>query len=63
MGPIVAQVWVQMSHENGVVTMVTKLNPSWTHIEKFKLYIHLRSLNASLFGEGMGVKSMESRSP
>jgi hypothetical protein len=28
MGPIVAQVWVQLTYYNSVVTMVTKLNPS-----------------------------------
>jgi hypothetical protein len=29
---IVAQVYVQLSHEKGVVTMVTTRNPSWYHI-------------------------------
>jgi hypothetical protein len=28
-----ARVWVQLSHENGVLSMVTKLNASCSHIE------------------------------
>jgi hypothetical protein len=31
-GPIDAQVRVQLSQENGVVTMGNKLNPSWSHV-------------------------------
>jgi hypothetical protein len=33
MGPTVAQVWVQLSHENGVVSVITKLNPSYSQVD------------------------------
>jgi hypothetical protein len=29
MVPSVTQVWIQLSHKNGVVTTVTKLNSLW----------------------------------
>jgi hypothetical protein len=32
-GPIVAQVWVQLSRENGVVIMVSIRDPSWSHVD------------------------------
>jgi hypothetical protein len=32
MGPDVAKEWVQLSHENGVVSTVIILNTSWSHI-------------------------------
>jgi hypothetical protein len=33
MGRIVAQAWVQLSHENDVVTMVTNCNSLCSHID------------------------------
>jgi hypothetical protein len=33
MEPITAQVLLQLLHENGVVTMVTKTKPSWYHAD------------------------------
>jgi hypothetical protein len=39
MGPIVAQVWLQVLHKNGLVSMVTKLNPSWSNVDWCK-YLH-----------------------
>jgi hypothetical protein len=43
MGPFVTEE-VQLLHENGMVTMVTKLNP-WSHVNCYKFYVHLRTLN------------------
>jgi hypothetical protein len=57
MEPIVAEVWVQLSQEC-VVTMVTEVNPSWSHDDWRKFCIHLRSLNFRHFGivEATGFK-------
>jgi hypothetical protein len=44
MRPIVVKVWVQLSHGNGVVTMVTSLNSSWSHFYWCKFCIHLRNV-------------------
>jgi hypothetical protein len=33
MGPIVAQMLVQLSHVNGVFTMLTEPNSSWSHVD------------------------------
>jgi hypothetical protein len=62
---IVAQVWVQQSYENSVVTMATKLSPSWSRVDWCKLFIHLRSLIVRHFGiiEATGLKIMALRSP
>jgi hypothetical protein len=46
MGHIFAQVWVQVSLENGVVIMVTKFSRSWPHVDWCNFCIHLRSLIA-----------------
>jgi len=45
-----AQVWVQMSHDNSMVSMVTELNVSSSNIDWLKITIHLRSLNVLHFG-------------
>lgn len=45
---IVAQVWVQLSYENGVITMISNLQPSSSHVDRRKFCIHLRSLSAIL---------------
>jgi hypothetical protein len=45
MGPIVIQVLLQLSHENGLVTMVSKFNTSCFYVDWCKFYIHLRYLN------------------
>jgi hypothetical protein len=29
---IFAQIWVQLSHQNGVATIVTSVNSSWHHV-------------------------------
>jgi hypothetical protein len=62
--PIVAQAWIQLSHENGVVSVVNKLNSLWPGVGWFKFCIHLRSLNFRHFGtvEGTRLKIMASRS-
>jgi hypothetical protein len=44
MGPIVAQVSFQLSRMNSMVTMVTKLDPSWSQADWCKI-IHLASFN------------------
>jgi hypothetical protein len=64
MEPIVAQVCVQLSQENGMVAMVTRLSPSWYHSDWCKFAIHLRSLNVHHFAtvETMGLKIMALRS-
>jgi hypothetical protein len=58
MGPTVAQVLVQLSHENGVVTVETKRNPPWSIVVWGKFCVHLRSLNFHHFGtiEATGLK-------
>jgi hypothetical protein len=62
-GLIVTEVWVKLSHENGVVTMVSKLNPSLSNVKWCKFYIHLRSLNVChVLVEAMGLRIMASRS-
>jgi hypothetical protein len=48
------QLWDALLHkygfnENGVVSMVTSLNPSCCHIYWLKFFIHLRSLNIHYF--------------
>jgi hypothetical protein len=60
-----ARVWVQLSHENGVLSMVTKFNASCSHVEWCKFYIHLRSLNIRHFGmvEATRLKILASRPP
>jgi hypothetical protein len=45
MGHIVAHVWLQLSHENGLVTMVEKPNSSWSDVGWYKFCIHLRIMN------------------
>jgi hypothetical protein len=42
MGPITAQIWVKLSHENG---MVTRHNYIWFHVDWLKFQIHPRSFN------------------
>jgi hypothetical protein len=49
MGPVVTQVWVQLSHEKGAVTMVTSLNCSWSHTDRCKFFSHHSSLNVRHF--------------
>jgi hypothetical protein len=65
MGHIVTQLglWIQLSHENSVVFMETKLNRHVSALRS-KVCIHLRSLNIRHFGtvETMRLKSMASRS-
>jgi pantothenate synthetase len=34
MGPIIAHVWVKLSHKNGVITVVTKLSSSVCHDDR-----------------------------
>jgi hypothetical protein len=62
--PIVAQAWIQLSHENCVVSMVNKLNSLWPGFDWYKFCIHLRSFNFRHFGtvEGTRLKIMASRS-
>jgi hypothetical protein len=48
MGPNVAQVWVEQSHDNCVVTTVTIRNPLWSNVEWRKFCIHFRSLNFAI---------------
>jgi hypothetical protein len=48
MGPFVAQV-IQLSHKNGLDTMVTKLNPCESKADWCRFCIHLRSLNLRHF--------------
>jgi hypothetical protein len=62
--PVVAQVWLQLSHENDLVAMVTRLNLSHSHAYWSKLNIHLRSLNARRFKivKAMGLQFMASTS-
>jgi len=59
MKPTVEQVWSQLLHESGVLSMVTKLYPSCSHADWYKFRIHLRSLNALHFGtvEATGLKT------
>jgi hypothetical protein len=59
----VAQAWVQLSHDNDVVPMITKLNPLWSHLDCCKFCIHLSSLNVCHFRmvEAVGLKSIASR--
>jgi hypothetical protein len=61
---VVAHECVQPSHKNDVITMVIKLNLSWSHVVRFKFCIHLRSMNISHFGmvEVTGRKIMTLRS-
>jgi hypothetical protein len=63
MGPIVTQVWVP--HVNIVVTVVTNLNSSSSHVEWCNFYIHFRSMNAPQFSNGWsyGIKSLLLMSP
>jgi hypothetical protein len=49
MEPIDKHVWHQLSLENGLVTMVTKLNPSCSHADWYKFCIHIRSMNVRHF--------------
>jgi hypothetical protein len=58
-GLIVAQVWVELSHENGVVIMVAKLNSEWSH-DWCRFCIHLRSLKHLPFWNGWsyGIKKL-----
>jgi hypothetical protein len=58
--PIIVNVWLQLSHENDVVTMVTRLNTFWSHVNWCKFCIHLRSLNVRHFRivETTGLKMM-----
>jgi hypothetical protein len=44
MGHIVAQLWVQLSHDDDVVSMATKLYPSYSQSDRCKFCIHLRNL-------------------
>jgi hypothetical protein len=50
MGPDVAQVWIQLSHENSVVTIVTNLNSLRSHVDWCNFCIHVRSLNVHHIG-------------
>jgi hypothetical protein len=65
MSPIVVKVWFQLSHGNGVVTMVTSLNSSWSYLYWCKFCIRLRNLGFRDIGivETTGLKSMAFRSP
>jgi hypothetical protein len=51
--PIIEQVWVRLSHENGVVT---NLSTSWFHVKRCKCCIHLRNLNLRHFGMVEGTR-------
>jgi hypothetical protein len=48
MRPFATQVSVQIPDENGLVTMVTKLNPLWSRALLSKFCIRLRSLNVPI---------------
>jgi len=48
-GPTFAQVWVQLSYEDGVVTMVTNLNFSCGMLTDASFAYHLRSLRIRHF--------------
>jgi hypothetical protein len=50
MGTNFAHVWFQISHKNSLVTVVTKLNSSWSHVDRCKFFIHLRSLKVRNVG-------------
>jgi hypothetical protein len=65
MRPIVAQVYVQLSHKNGLLFMVTKLNLSCSHYDWCTFCTLLRSLNVRHFRtlEATRLKTMASRSP
>jgi hypothetical protein len=65
MGPIIAHVWVKLSHKNGVVTVVTKLSSSVCHDDWCKFCIYLRSLNVRHFGmvKATGLQIVTLRSP
>jgi hypothetical protein len=47
MGPIVAQVWVQLSHENRVVT---SLNCLWSHVDWCQFCSSPQKINVHHFG-------------
>jgi hypothetical protein len=49
-GPSFAKTLFQPSHENGVVIMVTRLEPSRSHVYSCKSCIHLRRLTVRRFG-------------
>jgi hypothetical protein len=50
MEPAVVHVWFKLSHKNGVVTLLTGVNSSRSHVDWCKFRIHLRSLNVGRFG-------------
>jgi hypothetical protein len=60
-GPSFAKSLFQPSHENGVVIMVTRLEPSWSHVYSCKFCIHLRCLTVRRFGivDATGLKSYD----
>jgi hypothetical protein len=58
MGHNVAQVWVHLSRENGMVNIVTKLNRSWSHVYWRKFCSQLRSFNIAILKSwGYGFKN------
>jgi hypothetical protein len=59
-GPTFAQVWVQLSYEDGVVTMVTNLNFSCGMLTDASFAYHLRSLNIRHF-RAVAVTELKSR--
>jgi hypothetical protein len=48
MRPFAKQVSVQIPDENGLVTMITTLNPLWSRALLYKFCIRLRSLNVPI---------------
>jgi hypothetical protein len=58
-------VWIQLSHDNGVVGMVNSIISSCSHLDWYKFCIHLRSLSVRHFGtvEATGLKSMSPKTP
>jgi hypothetical protein len=44
MGPIVAQMLVQLSHVNGVFIKLTEPNSAWSHDDWCKFRFHLTSV-------------------
>jgi hypothetical protein len=45
MRPIVAQIWIELSRENGVDTMAATLNALLSHVDWWNVCVYLRSLN------------------
>jgi hypothetical protein len=45
MGHTSVQIWVQLTHENGLVIKAAKLKPSCSHVDWRKFCSHLESWN------------------